>query len=78
MSHGVARANVRRVSRKAPKAELLRVVRLAGGEVAVDPTGSAPGRGAYVHRDVGCVEAAVRSRAFAASAPDGPDGGCSR
>ena len=49
---------------KAPKAELLRVVRLAGGEAAVDPSGSAPGRGAYVHRDVGCVEAAVRSRAF--------------
>ena len=28
---------------KAPKAELLRVVRLAGGEVAVDPTGFGAG-----------------------------------
>ena len=49
---------------KAPKAELLRFVRQVGGEATVDPSGSAPGRGAYVHRDVGCVEAAVRSRAF--------------
>jgi hypothetical protein len=44
---------------------LLRVVRVREGEAAVDPSGSAPGRGAYVHRDEGCVEAAVRSRAFA-------------
>jgi hypothetical protein len=50
---------------KAPKAELLRVVRLVGGEAAIDPSGSAPGRGAYVHLDAGCVEASVRSRAFA-------------
>ncbi|MGZ5296567.1 MAG: YlxR family protein, partial [Actinomycetota bacterium] len=25
---------------------------------------SAPGRGAYVHLDAGCIEAAMRSRAF--------------
>jgi predicted RNA-binding protein YlxR (DUF448 family) len=49
---------------KSPKAELLRVVRGSDGEAAVDPSGSAPGRGAHVHRDVGCVEAAIRSGAF--------------
>jgi uncharacterized protein len=49
---------------KAPKANLLRVVRPAGGGVAVDPSGSAPGRGAYVHVDAGCMKAAVRHGAF--------------
>jgi predicted RNA-binding protein YlxR (DUF448 family) len=50
---------------KASKRALLRVVRVREGEAAIDPSGSAPGRGAYVHRDGGCVEAAVQSRAFA-------------
>jgi predicted RNA-binding protein YlxR (DUF448 family) len=39
-------------------------VRVRQGEVALDPSGSASGRGAYVHGDTGCVEAAMRSRAF--------------
>ncbi len=43
---------------KSVKAELLRVVRSPGGSVAVDPSGSAPGRGAYVHRDLICVASA--------------------
>jgi predicted RNA-binding protein YlxR (DUF448 family) len=50
---------------KAPKAELLRVVRGSDGVVRVDPTGSAPGRGAYVHRDLACVDAALRRGAIA-------------
>jgi uncharacterized protein len=50
---------------RAPKRDLLRVVRVREGEVALDPSASAPGRGAYVHGDLGCVEAAMRSRAFA-------------
>ena len=33
---------------KKPKAELLRVARSPQGEIALDPTGKAPGRGAYV------------------------------
>jgi predicted RNA-binding protein YlxR (DUF448 family) len=49
---------------KASKRALLRVVRVRDGEAAVDPSGSAPGRGAYIHRDGGCVEVAVKSRAF--------------
>jgi uncharacterized protein len=40
------------------KASLVRVV-AAGDGVRVDRTGSAPGRGAYVHRDRACVEAAI-------------------
>ncbi len=37
-----------------PKRELLRVVRTPAGDVAVDPTGKAPGRGAYVCHDPAC------------------------
>jgi uncharacterized protein len=44
--------------RRDRKDALLRVVRAASGALLVDPSGSAPGRGAYVHRDPGCVEAA--------------------
>jgi predicted RNA-binding protein YlxR (DUF448 family) len=46
--------------RPAPKAELLRVTRAPEGAVAMDPTGRAPGRGAYLHRDPACVGAAFR------------------
>ncbi|HSJ50642.1 MAG TPA: YlxR family protein [Actinomycetota bacterium] len=41
------------------KRSLLRVARLPDGRVVVDPSGRAPGRGAYVHRDLVCVEAAL-------------------
>ena len=51
---------------RAPKAELLRIVRTTGG-VRVDPLGRAPGRGAYVHRDPACADAAVRRGALAAA-----------
>jgi hypothetical protein len=47
------------------KQDLLRVTRSPSGDVGVDPGGSAPGRGAYVHPDRSCVEAAMRARAFA-------------
>lgn len=45
---------------RASKAALLRLVRGPGGTVEVDERAVAPGRGAYVHRDLGCVEAALR------------------
>ena len=48
---------------RARKAELLRVARTPGG-VRVDPHGTAPGRGAYVHRDPVCVAEALRKGAF--------------
>ena len=49
---------------KEPKRDLIRVACARGGDAVVDPRGSAPGRGAYVHLDAGCIEAAMRSGAF--------------
>lgn len=43
-----------------PKRELLRVVRTPSGEVRLDLTGKAAGRGAYVCPQDGCVDRAVR------------------
>ena len=43
---------------------LVRLV-VAGERVRVDRTGSAPGRGAYVHPDRTCVEAAIARGALA-------------
>jgi predicted RNA-binding protein YlxR (DUF448 family) len=55
------------------KRELLRVVRTPGGDVVVDVTGRAPGRGAYVCADAACREAALAKgalrRALAVSIP---------
>jgi predicted RNA-binding protein YlxR (DUF448 family) len=51
---------------RAPKAELVRVTRTPAG-VRVDPRGSAPGRGAYVHRDPACIAAALRRGALASA-----------
>jgi predicted RNA-binding protein YlxR (DUF448 family) len=45
--------------RKSPKRSLLRIARTPAGGVALDATGSTPGRGAYVHEDRACVEAAL-------------------
>jgi predicted RNA-binding protein YlxR (DUF448 family) len=50
---------------KGPKDELLRVVPDARHGAIVDPSGSARGRGAYVHRETECAETALRTRAFA-------------
>ena len=48
---------------QAPKGDLLRFVE-RGGVPVPDPSGSAPGRGAYVHRDPDCVELALRRGAL--------------
>ena len=57
-----------------PKKELLRVVRSPEGEVTLDFRGKAPGRGAYVCRDMACLKRAIKSRAieraFAVSIPE--------
>lgn len=39
-----------------PKGEMTRVVRNADGEIKLDPTGKAPGRGAYVCNDPACLK----------------------
>lgn len=41
------------------KHELLRIVRHPNGDVDVDGTGRAPGRGAYICRQVECLERAL-------------------
>ncbi|HJU57409.1 MAG TPA: YlxR family protein [Actinomycetota bacterium] len=43
---------------RVPKKELIRIVRGPAGEAVLDPSGSAPGRGAYLHRVRACVEIA--------------------
>jgi len=45
------------------RAALLRLV-ARDGAIVPDQNASLPGRGAWVHRDRDCVEAAIRRRAF--------------
>ncbi len=47
-----------------PKAELLRVVKPQDGDCAIDRTGKAPGRGAYVCESAECLKKAQKSRAL--------------
>lgn len=49
---------------RAAKAALVRVVRSAEGTARIDPSGTASGRGAYVHPSPACVDAAERHGAF--------------
>ena len=44
-----------------PKVELLRVVRGPDGSVSLDFTGKKSGRGAYICRDVKCLQKARKS-----------------
>ena len=44
------------------KTGFIRIVRGADGVVRIDPTGKAPGRGAYVCRSVRCVAAAAKGK----------------
>ena len=41
------------------KRQLLRVVRQVEGHVQIDPTGKAPGRGAYIHAQLSCWNQAL-------------------
>ncbi|WJP98694.1 RNase P modulator RnpM [Macrococcus bovicus] len=45
-----------------PKREMLRVVRSKEGDIAVDPTGKANGRGAYVSMDLSIIEKARKKK----------------
>ena len=47
-----------------PKQELLRIVRTPFGEVKVDETGKANGRGAYICNCVECLNKAIKSKAL--------------
>ena len=48
---------------RAAKSDLLRVV-AAGDEIVPDVTFRLPGRGAYLHRSLACLERAERRKAF--------------
>ena len=45
-----------------PKAELMRVVRTAEGEIVIDFTGKKSGRGAYVCKSLSCLKKARKTR----------------
>lgn len=47
-----------------PKKELVRVVRSPEGEIHLDLGGRAPGRGAYVCRNLSCLKKARKARRF--------------
>ncbi len=58
-----------------PKKELIRVVRSAEGEISLDLTGKASGRGAYICNSLECLKKARKSkridRTFEVTIPDG-------
>ncbi len=45
-----------------PKKELIRVLRTPDGQILFDENGKMNGRGAYVCRNAGCMEKALRNR----------------
>ena len=47
-----------------PKRQLVRLVRMLPGGVAIDPTGKAQGRGAYLHNRRECWQSALASGAL--------------
>ena len=47
-----------------PKLELTRVVKPLVGDCAIDFTGKAPGRGAYVCKSAECLKKAQKTRAL--------------
>lgn len=49
---------------KLPKKELLRIVRNKDGNVLVDLTSKANGRGAYIKKDIDVLEKAIKSKAL--------------
>ena len=47
---------------KLPKGELLRIVKTTDGLVVADLSGKVNGRGAYIKKDIGVLEKAVKSK----------------
>lgn len=47
-----------------PKKELIRVVRSPEGQISLDLTGKAPGRGAYICPSPECLKKAQKSKAI--------------
>ena len=47
-----------------PKKDLLRIVRNKEGAVALDLKGKAPGKGAYIKKDLAVLETAIKKRSL--------------
>ncbi len=45
-----------------PKKELIRVVKNKDNEISIDLHGKKPGRGAYICRNIQCLEKAVKTK----------------
>ncbi len=45
-----------------PKKELIRVVKNKENEISIDLHGKKPGRGAYICRNIQCLEKAVKTK----------------
>lgn len=45
-----------------PKRELIRVVKNNEGEINIDLVGKKPGRGAYICKNVECLEQAIKAK----------------
>lgn len=45
-----------------PKKELIRIVKQSDGQIFIDKTGKANGRGAYICNSVDCLEKAIKSK----------------
>ncbi|MBE6904462.1 MAG: YlxR family protein [Ruminococcaceae bacterium] len=45
-----------------PKNELIRVVRSPEGEISIDLSGKKSGRGAYICKDIQCLQKAIKSK----------------
>ncbi len=45
-----------------PKKELLRIVKTAEGEIQLDNTGKKNGRGAYICKNINCLEKAMKTK----------------
>ena len=45
-----------------PKKDLIRIVKSPEGEVSVDLTGKKSGRGAYICKDIECLEKAFKAK----------------
>ena len=47
-----------------PKRELVRIIRTPEGEIKLDTTGKASGRGAYICRNTECLKQSIKTRAL--------------
>ena len=45
-----------------PKKELIRIVRTPEGEMLLDSTGRANGRGAYICNNIDCLQKAIKTK----------------